>query len=102
MFCFRVSSGFAGEWKFKPPADLDRPCSLVIVTSTSSPAMPPKINGFSIADIVKQTMLKEVEPQLTAMHELLLGALARITCLEKVLTTYKADCSVPRLPSQSS
>ena len=47
-------------------------------------------------------MLKEVELQLTAMHELLLGALAKITCLEKELTIYKADCSVPRLHSQSS
>ena len=55
-----------------------------------------------MADLVKQAMFKEVEPQLTAMHELLLGALARNTCLEKELTTYKADCSVPRLPSQSS
>ena len=54
VFCFRVSSGFAGEWKFKPPADLDRPCSLVIVTSTSSPSMPPKINECSMADLVKQ------------------------------------------------
>ena len=55
-----------------------------------------------MADLVKQTMLKKVEPQLTTMHELLLGALARIACLEKELTVYKANCSVPRLPSQSS
>ena len=64
--------------------------------------MAPKINECSMADLVKQAMFKEVEPQLTNMHELLLGALARITCLEKELTTYKAECSVPRLPSQSS
>ena len=84
------------------PASLDKPCSLVIVTSISSPVIPPKINWCSMADLVKQVMLKEVELQLTAMHELLLGALARITCLDKELTIYKADCSVPRLHSQSS
>ena len=68
----------------------------------SSPAMAPKINGLSMADLIMQSIKKQVEPQLTDMHELLLGALARITCLEKELNNYKADRSVPRLPSTST
>ena len=68
----------------------------------SSPAMAPTINGCSMADLIMQSIKKQVEPQLTDMHELLLGALARITCLEKELNNYKADRSVPRLPSTSS
>ena len=60
--------------------------------------MPPKINGCSMADLVKQEVHKEVEAQLTEMHNLLLGALARITCLEKEISECKVDSSAPRLP----
>ena len=68
----------------------------------SSPAMAPTINGCSMADLIMQSIKKQVEPQLTDMHELLLGALARITCLEKELNNYKVDWSVPRPPSTST
>ena len=50
-----------------------------------------------MADLVKQEVHKEVETQLTEMHNLLLGALARITCLEKEISECKVDSSVPRL-----
>ena len=68
----------------------------------SSPAMAPTINGCSMADLIMQSIKKQVEPQLTDMHELLLGALARITCLEKELNNYKVDRSIPRPPSTST
>ena len=44
--------------------------------------MPPKINGCSMADLIKLAVNKEVVPQLNEMDELMLGALATITCLE--------------------
>ena len=40
-------------------------------------------------------MKKMLDTQLDEMHKLLLGALARITRLEKEITDYKADWSVP-------
>ena len=49
-----------------------------------------------MADLVKQEVHKEVEAQLTEMHNLLLGALARITCLEKEISEYKVDSRVFR------
>ena len=61
----------------------------------SSPAMARRINGSSLADLVKLEMKKMVDTQLDEMHKLLLGALARITRLEKEITDYKADLSVP-------
>ena len=64
--------------------------------------MAPTINRCSMADLIMQSFKKQVEPQLTDMHELLLGALARITCLEKELNNYKVDRSVPRPPSTST
>ena len=65
--------------------------------------MGPKINGSNMAELVKQEVIKTVETQkhemleikrmieaeLDRVHELLLGALARITCLEKEIEKYK-------------
>ena len=62
--------------------------------------MPPKINGNSMSDLVKQeldnimdqhkkemvNLSRKLEDQLDRAHEQLLGALARITCLENELT----------------
>ena len=62
--------------------------------------MPPKINGNTISDLVrheldnlmdhhKKEMIElseKLEDQLDKAHEQLLGALARITCLENELT----------------
>ena len=62
--------------------------------------MPPKINGNSMSDLVKQeldnimdqhkkemvNLSRKLEDQLDYAHEQLLGALARITCLETELT----------------
>ena len=59
--------------------------------------MPPKINGVNFVDLVKKEVEKSLEVQtseindmkkilqaeLDTAHELLLGALARISCLEK-------------------
>ena len=59
--------------------------------------MPPKINGVNIANLVKQEVAKSLQAQtseindmkkivqaeLDTAHDLLIGALARITCLEK-------------------
>ena len=61
----------------------------------SSLAMVSKINGNSLADLVKLEVKKMVDTQLDEMHVLLMGALARIKCLEKEITDYKADWSVP-------
>ena len=57
----------------------------------SSLAMVSKINGNSLADLVKLEVKKMVDTQLDEMHVLLMGALARIKCLEKEITDYKAD-----------
>ena len=57
--------------------------------------MPPKINGNTISDLVRQELdnlmdhhkkemielSEKLEDQLNQAHEQLLGALARITCL---------------------
>ena len=65
--------------------------------------MGPKINGYNIAELVKQEVIKTVQTQkhkmlaiksimeaeLDRVHELLLCALARITCLEKENEKYK-------------
>ena len=62
--------------------------------------MPPKINGNTISDLVRQELdnlmdhhkkemielSEKLEDQLNQAHEQLLGALARITCLENELT----------------
>ena len=45
--------------------------------------MPPKINGCTMADLVKQAVQKEVTSQLNEMQELLKAALTRITSLEE-------------------
>ena len=64
--------------------------------------MAPKINGSSLADLVKLEVKKMVETQRDETHELLLGALARIKCLEKELDDFKVERSAPRLPSAPS
>ena len=65
--------------------------------------MPPKINGQNLADLVKQEvenklqaqnseindMKNTVQAELDTAHELLIGALARITCLEKELQKFR-------------
>ena len=60
--------------------------------------MPAFINGSSMADLVK----KQVELEVSQLHQLFLGALARITCLENELGNIKADRSSPRPPSIST
>ena len=60
--------------------------------------MPAIINGSSMADLVK----KQVELEVSQLHQLFLGALARITCLENELGNIKADRSSPRPPSTST
>ena len=60
--------------------------------------MPANINGSSLADLVK----KQVEQEVTQLHQLLLGAMARITCLENELSNTKAERSSPRPPSTST
>ena len=64
--------------------------------------MSPKINGSSLADLVKQAVQREVVPQLKEMQELLQEALARIISLEKEIVECKATPSAPRLPSTPS
>ena len=64
--------------------------------------MPPKINGSSLADLVKQAVQREVAPQLNELQELLQEALARIKSLEKEIVECKATPRAPRLPSTPS
>ena len=64
--------------------------------------MPPKINGCTMADLVKQAVQKEVTSQLNEMQELLNAALTRITSLEEEIVEYKATPRAPRLPSTPS
>ena len=64
--------------------------------------MSPKINGNSLADLVKQAVQREVAPQLKEMQELLQEALARITSLENEIVECKATPSAPRLPPSPS
>ena len=64
--------------------------------------MPPKINGNTIADLIKQAVEKEVMLQLSEMQELLQQALGRITSLEGEIVECKATPSAPRLPSSPS
>ena len=64
--------------------------------------MPPKINGSTMADLVKQAVQKEVTSQLHKMQEMLQVALARITSLEEEIVEYKATPRAPRLPSTPS
>ena len=58
----------------------------------------PAINGSSMADLVK----KQVEQEVAQLHQLLLGAMARITCLENELSNTKAERSSPRPPTTST
>ena len=51
-----------------------------------------------MADLVK----KQVEQEVTQLHQLMLGAMARITCLENELSNIKAERSFPRPPSTST
>ena len=65
--------------------------------------MPPKINGANFADIVKKEVEKSLQAQTSEMdemkkivqaeldtaHEFLLGALARISCLEKEIEKFQ-------------
>ena len=60
--------------------------------------MPANINGNSVADLIK----KQVELETNQLHQLLLGAMARITCLENELHNIKAERSSPRPPTISS
>ena len=71
-------------------------------SSTSSPAMPPKINGSTMADLVKQAVQKEVTLQLNETHELLKAASARIAILEEEIAKYKVTPRLPSTPSSSS
>ena len=64
--------------------------------------MPPKINGCTMADLVKQAWQTEVMSQLKEMQELLKAALTRITNLEEEIVEYKATPRAPRLPSTPS
>ena len=73
--------------------------------------MPPKINGLNLAELVKQEVTKTLQAQnneisdiknilqaeLDTAHELLLGALARISCLEKEIQKFR-----PTINSSSS
>ena len=61
--------------------------------------MPPKINGCTMADLVKQAVQKEVTSQLNEMQELLKAALTRITSLEEEIVLCKV---APRAPSISA
>ena len=71
-------------------------------SSTSSPAMPPKINGSTMADLVKQAVQKEVTSQLNKMQEMLQSALSRITSLEEEIVKCNTTPRAPRLPSSPS
>ena len=78
--------------------------------------MGPKINGGSIAELVKLEvqmtvndqknelleMKNRLEAQLDRSHELLLGALARITCLESEISKYHQNTYKPSTSSSSS
>ena len=64
--------------------------------------MPPKINGNTMADLIKQAVEKEVMLQLSEMQELFQQALARITSLEEEIVECKATPSAPRIPSSPS
>ena len=69
--------------------------------------MHPKINGLNLAELVKQEVAKTLQAQnneisyiknilqaeLDTAHELLLGALARISCLEKEIQKFRLTIS---------
>ena len=82
--------------------------------------MGPKINGHNIPELVKLEVQKTVndqknellemknrlEAQLDRSHELLLGALARVTCLETEISKYHQNTQsviiiVPKPPTGS-
>ena len=79
-------------------------------------AMGPKINGNNIAELVKLEVEKTVntqknellemknmfEEQLDRAHELLLGAMARITCLENEINKYHQNTYKHSTSSSSS
>ena len=64
--------------------------------------MPPKINGNTMADLIKQAVQKEVTHQLNEMQEVLQAALVRITSLEEEIVKCNATPRAQRFPSTPS
>ena len=58
--------------------------------------MAPTINDASIRQIVKLEVQQALEMQLNNFHDLLLGAMPRITCLEREITDLKMHSAIPR------
>ena len=78
--------------------------------------MPPRINGVNLADLVRKEVEKSVQAQTSEMnemksimqaeldtaHKLLLGALARISCLEREVDKFQPTINTFTPPYLSS
>ena len=64
--------------------------------------MPASINNSPVKDLLKKEIQQYLQVELDNFHHLLLGSLARISCLEKELDDLKGQAQAPTPSAQSS
>ena len=79
-------------------------CKSPSKSKVKSDKMAPSINGTSMKNLVKMEVQQALENELDNFHNLLIGAMARITCLESEICDLKmySSSSQPAMSSTPS